>query len=151
VSIETVELYRAFEESLGKEKAQLVVKDITNLINEARQELVTRENLRETELKLTKEIEIVRKEIKEIELKQTKEIEGVRLTLTKEIEGVRLTLTKEIEGVRKEVKEIELKLTHEIGEVKLEVEKVRSSVIKWIAGLLVAQTGVIITIIMLFK
>jgi len=122
VSIETVELYRAFEESLGKEKAQLVVKDITNLINEARQELVTRENLRETELKLMKEIE-----------------------------GVRLTLTKEIEGVRKEVKEIELKLTHEIGEVKLEVEKVRSSVIKWIAGLLVAQTGVIITIIMLFK
>lgn len=122
MSIETVELYRAFEESLGKEKAQLVVKDITNLINEARQELVTRENLRETELKLMKEIE-----------------------------GVRLTLTKEIEGVRKEVKEIELKLTHEIGEVKLEVEKVRSSVIKWIAGLLVAQTGVIITIIMLFK
>jgi hypothetical protein len=129
VSIETVELYRAFEESLGKEKAQLVVKDITNLINEARQELATRDNLRETELKLTKEIE------------------GVR----KEIEGVRLGLTKEIEIVRREIKEVELKLTREIGEVKLSIEKVRSSVIKWVTGLLVAQTGVIITIIMLLK
>ncbi|HUU40900.1 MAG TPA: hypothetical protein VMW42_08170 [Desulfatiglandales bacterium] len=111
MGIESLELYGIFEESFGKEKARLAVKDIISLVSDTRQELVTKDNLRESELKLTKEIEEVRREI---------------------------------EIVRREMKEIELKLTKEI-------ETVRSSVIKWVAGLIVAQTGVIVTILMLLK
>jgi len=65
-------------------------------------------------------------DLTEVELRLTKEIEQLRSDLTKEIEQVRSGLTKEI-------------------------EQVRSGVIKWVAGLLVAQTGVIITILMLLK
>jgi hypothetical protein len=88
---EVMELFNIFSETWGKEKAQLVVKDIELMINDTKRELATKGDLREVELKLTKEIEAVR----------------------------------------------------------LEVEKVRSGVIKWVAGLLVAQTGVIITLMLL--
>lgn len=111
MSIELIELYNIFEESLGRDKAQAIVKDIGKLVDNAKQELATRENLRESELKLTKEIEEIRREI---------------------------------EIIRREMKEIELKLTKEI-------ESVRSSIIKWVAGLMVAQTGVIVTMFMLLK
>ena len=87
-------------------------------------------DVRESELRLQREIEVVRKEIKEVELTLQKEIKEVELTLQKEIEGVRkeikeveLTLQKEIEGVRKEIKEVELTLRKEIKEVELTLRK----------------------------
>ncbi|MBK1633157.1 hypothetical protein CKO31_20865 [Thiohalocapsa halophila] len=57
-------------------------------------------DVRESELRLQKEIEVVRKEL-----------EAVR----KEIKDVELRLQKEIEVVRKEMKEVELKLQKEIA------------------------------------
>ena len=65
------------------------------------------------------------------------DLEVTRLTLQKEIEEVRLTLTKQIEEVR-------LTLQKEIAEVK-------SGIIKWVIGLLLVQTGVIVTIITLLR
>jgi chromosome segregation ATPase len=99
-------------------------------------------DVRESELRLQKEIEVVRKEIevvrkeievvrgeiKESELRLHKEIEAVR----KEIEVVRsemkeseLRLQKEIEVVRSEMKETELRLQKEIGQVRVDLEQVR--------------------------
>jgi hypothetical protein len=49
-----------------------------------------------------------------------------RLTLTQQIEEVRLTL-------------------------KRQIEEVKSGIIKWVVGLLVVQTGVIVTIITLLR
>ncbi|MEA3640418.1 MAG: hypothetical protein VBE63_10785 [Lamprobacter sp.] len=116
-------------------------------------EIPRRHDLRETELRLQKEIETVRKEIeivrgenKDMELRLQREIEGVRkeieivrkeikdldLRLQKEIEGVRkeikdleLRLQKEIEGVRREIKELELRLSKEIKQVELQVQEAR--------------------------
>jgi SMC interacting uncharacterized protein involved in chromosome segregation len=76
-------------------------------------------DVRESELRLQREIEVVRKEIKEVELNLGREIEVVR----KEIKEVELTLQKEIEGVRKEIKEVELTLQKEIKEVELSLKK----------------------------
>ncbi|MCL6582957.1 MAG: CCDC90 family protein [bacterium] len=168
MSIEIMELFDIFAESFGKEKAQAAVKDIEALISEHRQESATKENLKETELKLTKEIELIRKEIETLR-KETEalrgetealrgktevirgEIKDTELKLTKEIEEAELKLTKEIEEVRGEIKGAELKLTKEIEEVKLkltkEIEQVKSSMIKWVAGLLIAQSGVIVTLV----
>lgn len=61
------------------------------------------------------------------------DLEVTRLTLKKEIEEVRLTLQKEIEIVRKEIAEV------------------KSGIIKWVAGLLLIQTGVIVTITTLLR
>ncbi|MFN3594172.1 MAG: hypothetical protein ACK4TK_05755, partial [Thiobacillaceae bacterium] len=81
-------------------------------------DLATRQHLSETELRLRKEIELVRLEGEQVrsELKETE------LKLTKEIEQVRL----QVEQVRSELKETELKLTKEIEQVRLQVEQVRS-------------------------
>jgi type IV secretory pathway component VirB8 len=86
---QAVELFNIFSETWGKEKAQSAIRDIEELIDSKKQELATKGDLREVELKLTKEIEAV----------------------------------------------------------KLKIEEVKSSTIKWVAGLLVAQAGVIITIV----
>lgn len=129
MSTEAIELFDIFSGTFGKEKAQAAVKDIETLISDHKRELATKDDLRETELKLTKEIELTRGEIKETELK----------------------LTKKIEQVRGEIKGVELKLTREIEAVRLEVEKAKSSLVKWFAGLLIAYTGVIVTILRLWK
>ena len=57
---------------------------------------MTRGEIKETELRLMGEIEKTRLEIKDVELRLTKEIESVRVDLTKEIESVRTDLTKEM-------------------------------------------------------
>ncbi len=56
-STEAIELFNIFCETWGKEKAQVVVKDIEAMIDSERQKLATKGDLREVELKLTKEIE----------------------------------------------------------------------------------------------
>ena len=79
-----------------EEKSELIAEFIKG-INEEYPDLkyhATKSDVKELELKLTKEIEDTRKEIKELDLKLTKEI--------KEIEA---GLTKEIENTRKEIKE----------------------------------------------
>jgi hypothetical protein len=72
------------------------------------------------------------------------DLEVTKLALQKEIEQVRLTLQKEIEQVR-------LSLQKEMEQVRREIEGVRASVVKWVAGLLVVQTGVIVSIITLLR
>lgn len=67
-------------------------------------------DVRESELRLQKEIEVVRKEI-----------EVVR----KEIKEVELRLQHELGEVRKEIKELELRLQKEIKQVELQVQQVR--------------------------
>jgi CRISPR/Cas system-associated endonuclease Cas3-HD len=61
------------------------------------------------------------------------DLEVTKLALKKDIEEVRLTLQKEIEIVRKEIAEV------------------KSGIIKWVTGLLVIQTGVIVTIVALIR
>lgn len=68
-----------------------------------REELATKGDMRESELRLQKEIELTRAEIKETELRLQKEIEIVR---------------GEVEKVRGEIKETELRLHKEINNTK---------------------------------
>ena len=134
-----LKIYEAFRD-LGEDKASVLAEFVEYV--ESRKS-ATSEELKETELRLQKEIEQVRKELKETELKLQKEIEQVRkelketeLRLQKEIEQVRL----EVEGVRKELKETELRLQKEIGETK-------ASLIKWMflfwTGQIIAFAGLL--------
>ena len=92
-------------------------------------------DVRESELRLQKEIEVVRKEMKDVELR----------------------LQKEIEVVRKEMKEVELKLQKEIAQVRVDLEQVRVDLKSteanlrtamhrqtvWIIGAIGAVTGLV--------
>ena len=109
----------------------------------------TKNDVTETELRLTKEIEEtrkeieeVRKEIKEVEFKLSMEIEEVRKEIEvvrKEIKGVELKLSMEIEEVRKEIKEVELRLSKEIKETK-------AVMIKWSFLFWISQMGALLGI-----
>ena len=72
-----------------------------------------------------------------------------------DLELAKLALQKEIEQVRGEVEQVRLSLQKEIEQVRLSLEKrieeVRSSIIKWVVGLLVLQTGVIVSVIALVR
>lgn len=116
-----VKIYEAFKEDEVKAK---VLAEFIEKVEEAinNNQIATRQDLNVQELKLTKEI-------KEVELRLTKEIEQVRADLTKEIEQVRGELRLEIEKVR------------------VELHQVRASILKWLIGLLLAQTVTIIGVI----
>jgi hypothetical protein len=115
-------LYEQLTETTDERVRLRLIADAIGELEEAgraRAKIARSGDVRESELRLQKEIEVVRKEIKEVELNLQKEIELVR----KEIKEVELNLGKEIELVRKEIKEVELNLGKEIKEVELNLSK----------------------------
>ncbi len=86
-------------------------------------DVATQANLRETELRLQKEIEAIRLEIKQVEGKLRLEIEAVRLEI-KQVEGQLQKEIKEVEGrLQKEINEVEGRLQKEIKEVEGRLQK----------------------------
>jgi hypothetical protein len=75
-------------------------------------------------------------------------------TAVKDIEALIDSKKQEL-ATKGDLREVELKLTKEIKEVELkltkEIEQAKSSTIKWVAGFIMAQTGVIIVILTLWK
>jgi hypothetical protein len=94
---------------------------------------VTTRELSTSELKLIKEIELVRGEIKETELRLVKEIESVRA---------------ETEKVRAELKETELRLIKEIeavrAELKVEIARTYAGILKWSFLFWATQLGAVL-------
>jgi len=120
-------------------------------------DLVTQHHLRESELRLQKEIEQVRAdltlEIEKVRTDLTLEIEQVRaelreteLRLQKEIAQVRTDLTQEIEKVRTD---LTLQIEQLRGEVKTEIEHSRNSLLLWLIPLMFAQVGAIAALVKL--
>ena len=95
-------------------------------------DLATQGHLRESELRLQKEIEQVRAVLRETELR-----------IKKEIEQVRAELKTDIEQVRADLRETELRLKKDIeqlrGELKTDIERVKTDLLKWIVPLMFAQ------------
>jgi hypothetical protein len=86
-----VELFNIFAETYGKEKAQVIVKDIEDIVDSRKQDLASKGDLF---------------------------------------------------AVKAELKE-------DIKQVELKIEQAKSSTIKWVAGLLVAQAAAIISVVLL--
>ena len=133
--------------------------DLTDL------QLELTKEIKNLDLKLSKEITASRAELKDLDLKLTTDIKNLDLKLSKEITASRaelknldlklttdiknldLKLTKEITASRAENKDLDLKLSKEIATSK-------SETIKWVAGMLFVQvlaiTGVFFTAFKLF-
>ena len=117
-----VKVYEAFKDDEKKAKVlSEVIDELESRIAPLR-DVATKGDLEVTKLALQKEIEQVRKEIEQVR----GEVAGVKLSLQKEIEQVRLSLQKEI-------------------------AEVKASIIKWVIGLVVVQTGVIVSVIALIR
>lgn len=132
-------------------------------------EIATQSNVRETELRLQKEIEGVKKEIegvkKEVESVKKeveevkKEVEGVKREvegIKKEVEGLKKEvegIKKEIEGIKKETAEVKKEtesLRREVENVRLEIKTLEIKMITalhrqtlWIVGSVGAIVGLI--------
>jgi SMC interacting uncharacterized protein involved in chromosome segregation len=103
-----------------------------------RGEIASPHDVREAELRLQREIEIVRKEIesvrreievmrgenKDMELRLQREIRELELRLQKEIREVELRLLREIKQVELQVQEVRV----EVEQVRVELEQVRVEV-----------------------
>ncbi len=109
-------------------------------------DLATRQHLRETELRLQKEIELVRAELRETELRLQKEIVQVRADLTLQIEQLRGEVRAQIEQLRGEVRS---QIEQLRGEVKTEIERSRNSLLLWLIPLMFAQVGAIAALVKL--
>ena len=92
-------------------------------------DLATQGHVRESELRLQKEIEQVRAELRESELR----------------------LQKEIEQVRAELRESELRLQKEIEQVRAEIARAKVDMLKWIVPLMVGQVVVIAALVKLLS
>ncbi len=120
-------------------------------------DLVTQQDLRETELRLLKEIEQLRGEVK-TEIEQLRgevktEIEQLRGEVKTEIEQLRGEVKTEIEQLRGDIREVELRLQKEIAQVRadltLQIERSRNSLLLWLIPLMFAQVGAIAALVRL--
>jgi valyl-tRNA synthetase len=102
-------------------------------------EIARASDVRESELRLQKEIEVVRKEIEVVR----KEIKEVELNLGKEIELVRKE-TKEVElNLQKQIKEVELRLQKEIKDAELRMRKAMHQQTVWVVGAVGTVVGLV--------
>jgi chromosome segregation ATPase len=90
-------------------------------------DLATQGHVRESELRLQKEIEQIRAELREAELR----------------------LQKEIEQVRAGLREAELRMRKEIEQVRGDIERTKDEILKWVVPLMVGQVGVIAALVKL--
>ena len=125
-------------DKLSEEEKSKIITEFINSFNEEFPELkyhATKSDVKESELKLIKEIEDIKKEIKEVELK-----------LIKQIKEVELKLTKQIENTKKEIKEVELKLTKQIEDTRKEIKETKFVMLKWQFLFWISQLSAIIAI-----
>ena len=109
-------------------------------------DLATRQHLRETELRLVKEIEQLRGEVKT-------DIEQLRGEVKTDIEQLRGETKTEIEQLRGEIREVELRLQKEIVQVRadltLQIERSRNTLLMWLIPLMFAQVGAMAALVKL--
>ena len=149
--VDTLNIYNRLKSTgLSEESAGTIAEIFREAIEE---NLANKGDLKTTESNLTKYIESVRKDLKTTESDLTKYIESVRKdlkttesNLTKYIESVRTELKKDMEVLRTELKK-DMEVLR--AEIKTEIAESRASTIKWVAGMLVAQTALIATLVKL--
>ena len=109
-----------------KERARLIADAFEAL--EARfpqlNDLATQGHVRESELRLQKEIKGVELQIKQVEARLQKEIREVEAALQKEIKDVELQIKQVEASLQKEIREVEARLQKDIKGVELQIKQV---------------------------
>jgi hypothetical protein len=131
MSVSALHIYEQLTDAPDdKARARIIAEAIGQLEDRYSQlrEVATQPQLRETELRLQKEIELTRLEIKEVEAKLHKEIQQTQL----EIKEVEARLSKEIHLLDLKIAEN----TSKIAETKAEL-------VRWVVGVGLLQTTLI--------
>lgn len=115
-----------------EEQAEVHAETIAQLIEG---ELATKRDIEELRQTMKRDIEEFRQDTK-------RDIEALRLATQRDIEELRQTTKQAIEGLRRDMKELEITLRRDMADTKADM-------LKWTAGLLVAQAGFIIAAVKL--
>ena len=135
-----LDIYQAFKDD--ETKARALAEAFDRLEQRIPADVATQDQLETVRLELKRDIQELRVEIERIRADLTAEIGRVRADLATEIERIRADLTTEIEKIR-------ANLTTEIGSVRTDVARTHAATLRWVTGLLIAQAGVIVTLIKL--
>jgi predicted phage-related endonuclease len=149
-AVDVLELYDKLRLAPDEEARARLIAQAFSLL-EARyphlDDLVTTRELSTSELKLIKEIELVRGELKETELRLIKEIEAVRgelketeLRLIKEIESIRA----ETEKVRAETEKVRAETEKVRAELKVDIARSHAGLLKWSFLFWASQLGALL-------
>jgi SMC interacting uncharacterized protein involved in chromosome segregation len=147
--------------TLSEEKKSEIIAEIIEEFQKTYPDLqyhATKADIKEAELKITKEIENikleieqVRKEVKEVEANLTQNIKEVEAKLTQNIKEVEANLTQNIKEVEakltKDIKELDLKFTKETKNLDLKIKDTKFSMLKWMFVFWATQMGAILVII----
>jgi len=142
MSVSALHIYEQLTDAPDdKTRARIIAEAIGQLEDRYPQlrEVATQPQLRETELRLQKEIQLTRLEIKEVEANLQKEIQQTRL----EIKEVEARLQKEIREVEARLsKEIHL-LDLKIAENTSKIAETKAELVRWVVGVGLLQTTLI--------
>jgi DNA repair exonuclease SbcCD ATPase subunit len=149
MSTSAVELYEALTSAPDdKTRARLIAEAFERLDERYPhlKEVATQAHLRETELRLLKEIEQVRREIQQARADLRLEIEQLRSELKGDIEQLRAELKGDIEQLRAELKGDIEQLR---GEVRTQIAQAKVDLLKWVVPLMLAQVAAIAALVKL--
>jgi F0F1-type ATP synthase membrane subunit b/b' len=149
MSTSAVELYEALTSAPDdKTRARLIAEAFERLDERYPhlKEVATQAHLRETELRLLKEIEQVRREIQQARADLRLEIEQLRSELKGDIEQLRAELKGDIERLRAELKGDIEQLR---GEVRTQIAQAKVDLLKWVVPLMLAQVAAIAALVKL--
>jgi len=124
-----------------RERMRLIAEALERLEHRPLPETVaTGAQLRETELRLQKEIEQVRHETELVRAELKQDIAELRT----ETEKIRAELKQDIAELRTETEKIRAELKQDIEQVRAEVARSKAETVKWMAGLLALQATAIV-------
>ena len=112
---------------VSKEQAKVQAETLKEIIDD---NLATKRDLEEVKTELKRDIEFLRIELK-------KDIETLRIEGKKDIEMLRVEGKKDLETTK--------------SELALQIHKEVTAIIKWVAGLFIAQTGIIAALFKLLQ
>ena len=126
VAIDTLNIYSRLKSTgLSEESAKEIAEVFRQTVDE---NLANKIDLEQVKSELQKEIQLLRSELK-------KDIQELRSELKKDIQELRSELKKDIEMLR--------------SELQKEIAESKAGVIRWVAGMLVAQAALIAALVKL--
>ena len=149
VAIDTLNIYSRIKSTgLSEESAKEIAEVFRQTVDE---NLANKIDLEQVKNELKKDIEQLRsevkKEIEQLRAEVKKDIEQLRSKVKKEIEQLKSELKRDIEQLRSEGKnDIELLRS----ELKKDIAESKAGIIRWVAGMLVAQAALIAALVKLF-
>ena len=138
----------ALKESFSEEQAEQLFQALSLVGKEPLQNRpATRKEIKELEQTTRKEIKELNLKIEESREATRKEIASLREDTKREIASLKEDTKREIKGLgedtRREIKELDRKITG----LEVKIAETKTETLKWTAGFLLAQTGVIVALI----